>query len=403
MTDAGDERRKALRALLSNPCLVSGRDDDDLSLIRRHRVPLREWIQRHTGWHLHIEPGFARLQKRPGHHGLGRGARDARTGQPFTRRRYVLACLALAALERAERQTTLGRIADDLLALAHSDSEIVAAGVDFTLECHADRRDLVAVVRWLLEVHAIVRIDGQEDDYLSGRGDVLYRVEHSLLAWLPQWLTPPSLIEEEGAEQRLEALTEAGHLESSEARREARRHRLARRLLDDPVLYFDELSDEDVEYLNRTRGSVVRDLAETTGLEVEQRAEGIALVDRHGELTDAKLPEEGTEGHITLLVAEFLADHLRQDAPETVESRAVREHLVTMRAVHGRYWRKAAREPGSEESLAEAALRRLAELCLIRVDDEGAIRPLPAVARYALMAPQIMGEITGENADGPCA
>jgi len=69
----------------------------------------------------------------------------------------------------------------------------------------------------------------------------------------------------------------------------------------------------------------------------------------------------------------LLAEHLRQDAPETLEHQQVCEHLVAMRAVHGRYWRKAAREPGSEEALAAAALHRLAELDLIRlirVDDE---------------------------------
>ena len=36
------------------------------------------------------------------------------------------------------------------------------------------------------------------------------------------------------------------------------------------------------------------------------RAEGLALADEDGELTDVAMPAEGTEAHVTLLVAEFL-------------------------------------------------------------------------------------------------
>ena len=42
-------------------------------------------------------------------------ARDVRSRQPFGRRRYVLTCLALATLERADAQITLGRLAEQVV------------------------------------------------------------------------------------------------------------------------------------------------------------------------------------------------------------------------------------------------------------------------------------------------
>ena len=50
---------------------------------------------------------------------------------------------------------------------------------------------------------------------------------------------------------------------------------------------------------------------------------------------------------------------------------------------YGRYWRKSAREPGAERELAAIALERLEKLQLV-VRDAGAVRPLPALARFAL-------------------
>ena len=35
------------------------------------------------------------------------------------------------------------------------------------------------------------------------------------------------------------------------------------------------------------------------------------MLDDAGDLTDLKLPEEGTDGQVALLVAEWLAEHLR--------------------------------------------------------------------------------------------
>ena len=72
------------------------------------------------------------------------------------------------------------------------------------------------------------------------------------------------------------------------------------------------LESDERAYLDRQRGFMLRNIHDATGLAPEVRAEGIAMLDPCGDLSDIAFPEEGTEGHLTLLIAEFLADWLRQ-------------------------------------------------------------------------------------------
>ena len=118
------------------------------------------------------------------------------------------------------------------------------------------------------------------------------------------------------------------------------------------------------------------------------RAEGLALVDPEGELTDAALPAEGTVAHATLLVAEFLAEQTRADAFRRIPESEVATFLRRAADEYARYWRKAEREPGAETELAEQALERLAALKLVQRDGES-VRPRPALARFAVGQPQV--------------
>jgi uncharacterized protein (TIGR02678 family) len=165
---------------------------------------------------------------------------------------------------------------------------------------------------------------------------------------------------------------------------------MARRLLDDPVVYIDTLDADSRAYFVNQRGAMAVRLCDATGLIAEQRAEGLALVDEAGSLTDVAMPAEGTDAHATLLVAEFLASVYRQrpvGAPGLqvglIREQDVVDHLRESKHRYGKYWRKSAREPGAERELAEIAIERLEKLQLI-VREADTFHPRPAIARFAL-------------------
>ena len=380
-----DEFRIGLRALLMRPLMAP--THEDFPAVRRQAEKLRDWFSREAGWVLQVEREGARLYKRPADLlDSTRGLKD------FDRRRCVLLCLACAVLERADPQITLHLLGERVMEMA-AEPTLAARQFSFTLRTAAERRDLVTVCRSLLELGVLQRVAGDEDSFVrdntgDARGDALYDIRRRMLAGMLAAVRGPSTWAADDApvtlDERQRALVTEHVADSDEGRRTALRHALARRLLDDPVVYADALDAEMQAYFTNQRGVMAARLCDATGLVAEQRAEGLALTDEAGTLTDVAMPAEGTEAHVTLLVAEHLAARARQDGAGAASTdNAIAAFVRGATERYGRFWRKSAREPGAERELAQTALERLQKLQLI-MRDADRIRPLPAIARFAL-------------------
>ena len=393
-----EEFRSAIRALLMTPLMNP--THEDFVAVRRQADALHEWFTRETGWPLQIGREGARLYKRPA------DLKSPTRGLPdYDRRRYVLLCLACAVLERADPQVTLRTLGERLLGLG-GEPGLTALGFTFTLSSHHERRELVSVCRTLLNLGVLQRVAGDEDAFVQGGGDqadALYDVHRPALAGMLAAVRGPSTWPPDEApitlDQRLHALVDEHVADSDEGRRTALRHRIAREILDDPAVYIEELDPEARSYFINQRGAMAARLCDATGLVAEQRAEGLALVDEAGTLTDVAMPAEGTDAHVTLLVAELLATDCRQQAdaasqkqPLPKREQDIVDFLRVAKNRYGRYWRKSAREPGAERELAKIAIGRLEKLQLIARNAD-IIRPLPALARFAL------GEVHQETRD----
>ena len=396
-----DEFRIGLRALLMQPLMPPAHED--FPAVRRQADKLREWFAREAGWLLQIEREGARLYKRPADlFDATRGLKD------FDRRRYVLLCLACAVLERADPQITLHLLGERVMEMA-AEPTLVARQFSFTLRTAAERRDLVAVCRSLLEFGVLQRVAGDEDSFVHDntggtQADALYDIQRRMLAGMLAAVRGPSTWAADDApvslDERLHALVGEHVADSDEGRRTALRHALARRLLDDPVVYADSLDTETLAYFANQRGAMAARLCDATGLAAEQRAEGLALTDDDGTLTDVAMPAEGTNAHVTLLVAEHLASRARQGGTNTFTTdAAVAAFVRGATERYGRFWRKSAREPGAERELAQTALERLHKLQLV-MRDADRIRALPAIARFALGDAEVQASATRNREPG---
>jgi uncharacterized protein (TIGR02678 family) len=387
-----EDRARALRLLLRHGLLTpAGPDPAAFVLVRKHAIWLRDWLENQTGWSLRVDTGLARLRKVPA--SLEDGTRAAvadRARTPFTRRRYVLLCLALAALERTDAQVTLGRLAERILQLA-TDPKLQATGLQFTLDTREERSDLATVARFLLGLHVLVRVAGDEQAYVTASGDALYDVDRRVLAGIMVARRGPSMVEASRLQERLAAIAEELTSDTDEGRNRALRHGLVRRLLDDPVVYYDQLTEAERAYLTSQRPFLLRRLTEATGLVAEVRAEGIALVDPTGEATDLAMPEEGTDGHATLLLAERLAGRAHEQPAVPVGVEELTEEMARLAAAHRADWRRTATEPGAQTGLCRMALDRLEALGLIR-RVPGGVLARPALARFEYTEPTVTGK-----------
>jgi uncharacterized protein (TIGR02678 family) len=396
-----EERRTALRALLQNPLLIpDGPTSIAFALVRRHREWLADWFAHYADWSLVVTAEAARLRKIPADPtDSTRPALEPRSGEPFTRSRYVLFCLALAALERGDRQITLGRLAEHLAIALAADPAFAAAGFLWSLDHLPGRRDFVHTLRLLVSLGVLRRVQGDEEKLLHDRQtDALYNVSRPVLGLLLTARRSPSLVTATDFPARLAALLEAEHPDTPDARNRALRTRFVRLLLDDPVLYYDTLDPEARAYLDRQRAFLLPELAAATGLEPEIRLEGLALTDPDGDCTDSGLPEEGTEGHLTLLLATWLADRLRTGDTAPVSLAALRSQTAKFIRQHRHHWRREVAERGAEIGLTELVLARLAGLALIVRTADGAIHARSALGRFALRSTADLApaEDTGE-------
>jgi len=397
-----EERRAALRALLQQPLLTPDGDTAAaFTLVRRHREYLADWFAHRVDWPLVVTAEAARLRKRPAHSAdATRPALDPRSSEPFNRTRYVLFCLALSVLERGDRQFTLARLAEHIALALAAEPAFAAHGFLWSLDEHSGRRDFVHTLRLLVSLGVLRRIQGDEEQLLRDRqSDVLYHVSRPVLSLLLATPRSPSLVTATDFESRLASLLDAAPPDTPDARNRALRTSLANRLLDDPVLYYETLDEETRAYLDRQRPFLLSELTDATGLHAEVRTEGLALVDLDGDCTDSGLPEEGTEGHLTLLLATWLADRLRDGDTAALTIETVRQKTARYIRQHKHHWKKEAGLRGAEIPLTELVLSRLAGLSLIaRTGDT--LRPLPALGRFALV-PSVALAAAEETSDLP--
>ncbi len=381
------ERRKAIRALLARPLLGQREAPETYAAIARHRRELTRWFAEHTGWHLSVDVsgGHARLHKTDARADDTRPAMAGRQARPFDRRRYTLLCLTLAALEERGGQTTLRHVAQDVAAHSREQEGLAA----FDAARMTERRALVDALKVLTNLGVLSVRDGDSDRYAtSGSADALYDIDDRRIAQLIAAPSSPSLVDSP------HELPVEAYPDSEEGQRLAARHRVMRRLLDEPVCYYDDLADREREWLTHSLAHV-RGVLEDVGFVVERRAEGLMAVDPDREVTDETFPDGGsTVKHAALLLAEQLAEAARTEDGAPVASSMVADaevEAIVARLVdaYGERcgWSAAYRDQsGGAAALTADALALLRRFGLVAPVD-GGWQPRPAIARFVPAAP----------------
>jgi uncharacterized protein (TIGR02678 family) len=150
-----------------------------------------------------------------------------------------------------------------------------------------------------------------------------------------------------------------------------------RRLVEEPVLYLDDLEAAELAYLTSQRHYLIRQVSEATGMTVEVRREGLAAIDPEDRLTDLSFPSSGTVSHAALLLGEHLAARGRS-AGVVVGWSELERVLADLLRRYSRYWSQRYREDGGR--LLAEAVERLERMGLAETRPDGVV-PRPAVAR----------------------
>lgn len=374
---ATEERVRATRALLERQLLTPR--DPEFALVRRHREQLAAVLRDQLGATLTVTVDTAHLakrvtlaQSRPLR--LAPSSASERS-KPIDERRQldaracVLACVVAGVLERRGwTQVPLGALAEEVLTHAR--------GLEIALDwrSRADRLALADGIEFLtglgvLELRSGVAGELESDD------EAFYDVHRRRLALL---LVDPVRCAEARDPRDLERPDRDG----GDLAHRARARRLVRTLVEDPVLYLDDLGEEDRLYFVAQRGRIEGVATTLTGLQVERRREGTALIAERRELTDRPFPARGNVKQLALLLLPELCQ--RDGGPGTTIATMtltglVRE-LVRRHREHWWTW-----DPDDAAAIARAtddAGSVLIDLRLIAMVSDEVLRVLPLAHRY---------------------
>lgn len=353
-TNLAAERQTAVRLLLRHPLVSAATCPDEFPLVRRHADELSRQFGQILGYRLTVEPGFARLHKAGLGHDSGRRL-ERGSGVPFTPRTYAYLALALAALVTAPEQLLLSEVVTRTRAAA-AEAEIDLGEPNRLTE----RRALVAALKQLMTWRVLTEDEGSVEAYAGDdEADALLTIDREMARRLVngpvgQATSPDDLIE------RAADPGEAGS-----------RHRVRRLLVETPVVYVDDLEEEDRDWLRRSQRREQRILEDFTGLRAEIRAEGVTLIDPEQELTDVQFPGAGTVAWAALLLIGKLAAELApvgaatsRAAMAAIPEGRIEEHLRALAEEHRAAWSKELTE--SPALLADAVLDLLHRMHLIR-------------------------------------
>lgn len=317
-TLALDSYQRAARVALSNHLVTTTYPDRiALPLLRRWATELREDLLELFGYRLEVTETTARLFPVIDALDDSQPARTS-TDRIFDRRRYAYLALALAALGRAGNQITLSELADHVAAEASQ-----VDGVELTTDRASDRDAFVDAIGWLATRGAIALADGDATGWANNpsAGEALYDIDRPVVVAL---FRPPRAVQHLRSIRGLLAGSDApidpeefdsAHTDSGrEADPKETLRAVRRALVEHPVVYLDDLDSDGRTALAASR--TVADVELLTGLVAERRAEGVALIDTSGRLSDYRFPSTGTIAQVALLIAGEISDRvIDPDAP----------------------------------------------------------------------------------------
>lgn len=300
------EYQQAARLVLRHPLITADYPDrTSLPLVRKWTAQLRADFAEVLGYTLTSTGETIRLRRAQDTLDATRPALT-RARRPFDRRRYAYLVLALSALGRSGSQIALSELAD---AVAAEAGRIDGLGMDTARK--ADRDAFVDAVAWLEARGALRMADGSAAEWVNDpeRAEALYDIVREVAAAV---YAPSRVLQHLNSVTELLSGTDGGvPAQGVNAQRRVAARRARRLVLENPVVYY---ADVDPGLRGQLRSpALAEDLERLTGLPLERRGEGVALINAGQRLSDVTFPSTGTVAQAALLLCARIAGYLQRN------------------------------------------------------------------------------------------
>lgn len=367
-----EERIHCVQALLNRPWVLKDEDPETFQLIKDHYENLRNWFHEYLGFSLLVTRHFAKLEKFPGKYQSWMGIEGF-----HTTRDYALFTYCLWFLEgRGEgEQFLLSQMVEEI-----RDHLLVNdVNIDWTLYEH--RLSMARALKKCKELRVLIAVDGDESDWARNGGEVNVLYESTPMARYVLRRFTKELINMENLEELIESANDRNE-------KVQRRQKIYRRLVQEPIVYDWEWSEEERYYVLTQRRSILDQMNQFLGLEGRRYREGLIFYEPNSLSPVTTFPTQSVISDILILVAGEIRRRRHKGHYEMdkwgrllLSVTELESVLLYLRERHKEYWSKEHRDSSSQELLRQV-IQHLKEWNLgIQVNEEE-IMLFPALARW---------------------
>lgn len=381
-----EDVQQAAIALLNRHWITKTKDPALFILVKDHYESLRDWFHDRAGFSLLLTRHFAKLEKIPGSFQPWMGM-----GSFYSSRDYALFTYGLWYMEGcgdAEQfllSEMVDAIRDHLLSLDVT--------MDWTLYEH--RLSMARALKKLRELDVLVSVEGEETDWAreGGYSNVLYEASplaRYILRRFPKELMAYSTMEDLIAPQAAAIATEDGSAMEAAGAVQIRRHKIFRRLMQEPAVYDWQWTEDERRYVLSQRSWIIEQMRGMLRLEGRRFREGILFTwsELSGEMD--LFPTLAGQTDLLMLFAGELRRVIqaeptfyeRDDHGNYRLTRAEFEGvLIRLKQYHGDYWNKEHRGKTSG-ALADELIKHMEDWNLGRHQGAYMVMIYPALARW---------------------
>ncbi len=372
-----DVRKKCIQALLSRNWITKRDDPELFAHIRAQYQELRDWFGEYCGFALLLTRQFVKLEKVPGEAQAWMGFENFSEARDYALFSY---CLWYLEGKNEMDQFLLTDMVEGIREYLTGQDVFL----DWTIYTH--RLSMARALKQLKSLGALVAVDGDEFEWarLGHERNVLYEPSYLaryVLRRFPQDLT---------TYDTLAALEAGTYSDSPEGHLKKRRHHVYRRLLQEPVVYDWQWSEEERYYVRTQRHTISENLSNFAGLEGQRYRE--ALLFYYPEVSGEMylFPTGRGVTDICLLLGGELRRLLSRDESGIIVEEDGRIGLtiaeleviiLQLKEKHKALWGLQHRQARGSE-LAREVLDHLQEWGLADRGDEGQIWINPALGRW---------------------
>lgn len=367
-----EERQQCVQALLNRPWVLKDEDPETFQLIKDHYEDLRNWFHEYLGFSLLVTRQFAKVEKFPGRYQPWMGIEGFHTARDYGLFAY---CLWFLEGRGEGEQFLLSQMVEEIREhLLANDIHI-----DWTLYEH--RLSMARALKKCKELRVLIAVDGDESDWARNGGEVNVLYEATPMARYVLRRFPKELTGMESLEELIE---------SANARDEKvqRRQKVYRRLVQEPVVYDWEWSEEERYYVLTQRRSILDQMNHFLGLEGRRYREGLIFYEPNALSPMTTFPTQSAISDILVLAAGEIRRRRQEGHYEMDEwgrlllsVTELESVLIHLRERHREYWSKEHRESSSQELLRQV-IQHLEEWNLGKRVNEEEILLFPALARW---------------------